>query len=49
MQNQQEIQAVQAEIANEYTKLWKKISALSPELQEIYWANWELAEVKIIL
>lgn len=41
MQNQQEIQAVQAEIANEYTKLWKKISALSPELQEIYWANWD--------
>lgn len=41
MQNQQEPQAIQTEIANEYTRLWQKIHALSPELQEIYWANWD--------
>jgi hypothetical protein len=29
------------EFENAYTKLWKKIDAFSPELKEIYFANWD--------
>lgn len=29
------------EFENSYTKLYKKIESFSPELQEIYFANWD--------